>query len=140
MPKLWYFQCVVTREPFYRFSMGPTNAARYRLDVWDPEVRASVFPGWGREAVIGLAKNCVPAATPGRTVQVSVQVQTQKGCETHFQASHPWRTYARVYVSSVNVACLRTDTPFRCATGLRHVPLCTYYNNLTLLPTAQDDL
>ena len=59
---------------------------------------------------------------PRRTVQVSVQFRTQKGCETHFQASHPWRTYARVYVSLVNVACLNTETPFRCATGLRHVP------------------
>ena len=51
-----------------------------------------------------------------------MQFQMQKGCKTRFQASHPWRIYARVYVSLVNVACLGTDTPFRCATGLRHVP------------------
>ena len=55
-------------------------------------------------------------------VQLTVQFQMQKGCKTRFQASHPWRIYARVYVSLVNVAYLNTDTPFRCATGLRYAP------------------
>ncbi len=52
-----------------------------------------------------------PSAARG--VQLTVQFQMQKGCETHLQASHPWRIYARIYVSLVNVACLKTDTPFR---------------------------
>ena len=68
----------------------------------------------------GRMANTMPGYPRG--VQLTVQFQMQKGCETHFQASHPWRIYARVYVSSVNLAYLRTDTPFRCATGLRHVP------------------
>ena len=80
-----------------------------RLDLWDPSKKKRRNPGSDRTLLGG--------------VQLTVQFQMQKGCETHFQASHPWRTYARVYVNSVNVPCLKTDTPFRCATGLRHVPL-----------------
>ena len=38
----------------------------------------------------------------------------------------------RIEIASPTDERLRS-TPFRCATGLRHVPLCKYYNNLTLL-------
>ncbi len=90
--------------------------------------------GLGARAVIGLAKDRVPSASV-RTVQLTVQFQMQKGCETHFQASHPWRKNARVYVSSVNIAYLKTDTPFRCATGLRHVPrTCNVVGTTNLRP------
>ncbi len=39
-----------------------------------------------------------------RGVQLTVQFQMQKGCETHFQASHPWRIHARDYVNLVKAA------------------------------------